>query len=432
MRNKIFSRYKTAAAALLLGGVMLLHGKQVGRNDPLREKAAAGDPEAAFYLGNEYFYGENRPANLTLAVYWYKKAADTGIPEAQYNYASCLESGRGIKKNLADAFAWYKKAADRNFQPASFRVAQFHLTGVPDESGRLILQPDVKSGLAQLEKLADEQYEPAEIEWAAMRMGRHASPDDHRKAFALLNRITGRKQCDPRALRMLADCYFTGIGCPTDRDKAVKLLNAAAKRKDPEALAKLGFLYEYGHGVKADPEKSRECYRKAAEAGHPMAQFKYAEAMSEGQIPGKNLNDALPWYRKSAAGNCPQAIFKLGVFYHDGLGVRQNKQQAARLFFQAARRGYVRAQYNLACLFDEGVVNGKPDKEAAFYWFQQAARGGDVTAQRRVGECYLNGTGVDQSLSKAEQWLVTAARNGDFNARELLYRIQRSSAGSSF
>ena len=98
----------------------------------------------------------------------------------------------------------------------------------------------------------------------------------------------------------------------------------------------------------------------------------------------------------------------------------------------AARRGYVRAQYNLACLFDNGTVNGKPDKEAAFYWFQQAARGGDVTAQRRVGECYLNGTGVDQSLSKAEQWLTTAARNGDFTAGELLYRIQRSAAGSSF
>lgn len=432
MRNKIFSSYKTAAAALLLGGVMILHGKQTGRNDPLREKATAGDAESAFYLGNEYFYGENRPANLTLAVYWYKKAADKGIPEAQYNYASCLESGRGIKKNLPDAFAWYKKASDRNFQPASFRVAKFYLTGVPDETGRIILQPDSKAALALLEKLADDQYEPAEIEYAAMRMGKHASVEDRRKAFALLNRITARKNSDPRALRMLADCYFSGIGCPPDRAKAVQLLTAAADRKEPEALAKLGFLYEYGHGVKADPEKSRDYYRKAAEAGHPMAQFKYAESMSEGQIPGKNLNDALVWYRKSAAGECPQAIFKLGVLYHDGLGVRKDKRQAARLFFQAARRGYVRAQYNLACLFDDGTVNGKPDKEAAFYWFQQAARGGDVTAQRRVGECYLNGTGVDQSLTKAEQWLVTAARNGDFAARELLYRIQRSAAGSSY
>ena len=428
----IFSSYKNAALAMLLSGVMALHGKQAGGNDLLRTKAAAGDAESAFYLGNEYFYGENRPANLALAVYWYKKAADKGIPEAQFNYASCLESGRGIKKNLADAFVWYKKASDQNFQPASFRIAKFYLTGVPDETGRLILQPEVKSALALLEKLTDEQYEPAEIECAAMQMGKHASAEKHKKAFTLLNRITQRKNCDPRALRMLGDCYFTGIGCPPDRVKAVRLLDAAAERKEPEALAKLGFLYEYGHGVKADPEKSRDCYRKAAEAGHPMAQFKYAEAMSEGQIPGKNLNDALVWYRKSAAGECPQAIFKLGVLYYDGLGVRQNKQQAARLFFQAARQGYARAQYNLACLFDNGTINGKPDKEAAFYWFQQAARGGDVIAQRRVGECYLNGTGVDQSISKAEQWLVTAARNGDFTARELLYSIQRSAAGSSF
>ena len=140
---------------------MVLHGKPAG-NDPLRMKAAAGDAESAFYLGNEYFYGENRPANYTLAVYWYKKAADKGIPEAQYNYASCLESGRGTDKNLAEAFVWYKKASDQNFQPAVFRMAQFHLTGVPDKSGRLILQPDVKSGLALLEKLA---VLPAHVEY---------------------------------------------------------------------------------------------------------------------------------------------------------------------------------------------------------------------------------------------------------------------------
>ena len=417
---------------LLLFQILPLLAEPVQNQDSLRVKAAAGDAEAAFYLANEYFYGENRPANYTLAAYWFLKAAEKGIPEAQFNYASCLETGRGVKANLPDAFAWYKKAADRNFSPAAFRVAQFYLTGVKDEKGNLLLHPDVKTALRILEKLAGEQYEPAEIELAAMRMGKSGSIQDHDQAFLLLSRITARKTCPPAALRMLADCHFSGYGCPQDRKKAAELLRLAAERGDAEALAKLGFFYEYGQIVKPDKKKALEYYCRAAESGHPMAQFKYAEALAEGDFPGKNLSDAMVWYQKSALGGCPQAFFKLGVLHHDGLGVKADKKRAARLFFQAAKMGYVKAQYNLACLFDDGTVSGKPDKEAAFYWFLQAARGGDVSAQKRVAECYLKGSGVDRSISNAEKWLLTAAKNGDMNARRLLYEIQRSPPGSYF
>lgn len=419
-----------AVFGLLLLGVISSLLAETAKNDALREKAAAGDAESAFYLGNEYFYGENRVPNFTLAAYWYKKAAEKGIPEAQYNYGSCLEAGRGVDKNLSEAFSWYKKAADQDFNPAAYRVALLYISGVPGKDGKIMLTPDPRTAVEILEKLAGKQFEPAEIELAAMKMGKSSPREDQAEAFVLLKRVTSRKNCQPKALRMLADCYFSGLGCPPDRAKAVELLKLAAEKGEPEALAKLGFLYEYGQGVKADPSMANQYYRKAAEAGHPMAQFKYAEAQAEGAFPGKNFNDALPWYRKSAAGGCPQAIFKLGVFYYDGLGMKKDLRQAARYFFQASRLGYVRAQYNLACLFEIGAVSGKPDREAAFYWFLQAAKGGDVTAQRRTGECYLNGTGVDRSISNAEHWLAQAARNGDFAAREQLILIQRSLPGS--
>ena len=421
--------FRALCGSLLLIASLDMLAESV-RKDALREKAAAGDAESAFYLGNEYFYGENRAANYTLAAYWYKKAAEKGIPEAQFNYGSCLEAGRGVAKNLSDAFSWYRKAADQDFEPASFRVALLYLSGVPGEKGDFVLNPDPKAAVEILEKLAEKQFEPAEIELAAMKMGKTASAEDHVRAFMLLKRVAARKRCPPKAVRMLADCYFTGLGCLQNRKKAVELLKQAAGAGEPEALAKLGFLYEYGHEVKADPVQANLYYRKAAEAGHPMAQFKYAEAQAEGAFPGKNINDAMVWYRKSADGGCAQALFKLGVFYYDGLGVKKDLRQAARYFFLASRLGYVRAQYNLACLFEQGAVTGKPDPEAAFYWFRQAARGGDATAQRRTGECYLNGVGVDRSITQAEHWLLQAARNGDFAAREQLYLIQRSQPGS--
>lgn len=409
--------------------ISVMQAETPHKRDVLREKASAGDAESAFYLGNEYFYGENRVANYTLAAYWYKKAAGHGIPEAQYNYASCLETGRGVKKNVADAFGWYKKSADRDFDPGSFRVAMFYMTGVQGSQGEMFLMPDPRTALEILQKLAEKKYEPAEIELAAMKMGKSRSDGDHAGAFALLKRVAARKKCPPKVLRMLADCHYSGFGCPVDRAAAVVLLKKAAEQGDNEALAKLGHLHEYGQEVKADPVLAREYFRRAAEAGHPMAQFKYAEALSEGAYPGKNLNDALPWYRKSAAGDCLQALFKLGVFYYEGLGVPKDLKRASGFFFQAARKGYVRAQYNLACLFEQGAVNGKPDREAAFYWFHQAARGGDAAAQRRTAECYLDGVGVERSISQAEKWFLQAAQNGDFAAREQLLRIQGSSPG---
>ena len=422
----IFSFKKISGPVLLGLWTLLLQAEPLPEKDALREKASGGNAESAFYLGNEYFYGENRAQNYTLAAYWYRKAAEKGIPEAQFNYASCLESGRGVKTNLPDAFAWYKKAADQQFAPAVFRIAQFYVTGVQGEKGPLLM-PDRTTALQLLEQLVERQYEPAELELAAMQIGKNNSAEDHRQGFALLTRITGRgNQCPAAAFRMLADCYFAGLGCKPDRQKATDLLKTAAGKGDAEALAKLGFLYEYGQAVRQDLPRAQEYYRKAAEAGHPMAQFKYAEALAEGVYPGKNIHDAIPWYQKSARGGCAQAFFKLGVFYHDGLAVQQDKKRAARLFLQAAKMGYVHAQYNLGCLFNEGAITGKPDREAAFYWFLQAAKNGNTAAQKRVAECYLKGIGVDRSISNAEKWLQMAAQGGDITARRLLYEIQRS------
>ncbi|MBQ9338408.1 MAG: sel1 repeat family protein [Lentisphaeria bacterium] len=420
---------KKTACFLMLAGLALALQAAPPVRDPLREKAAAGDAEAAFYLANEYFYGENRPENHTLAAYWFLKAAEKGIPEAQYNYASCLESGRGVKADIDAAFAWYKKASDQNFEPAMFRIARFYAAGLRDAAGQPILLQDSAAAVEMLEKLALREYEPAELELASLRMARGSSPANQRYAYKLLCKITARKQYSPAALRMLADCLFSGLGCERDRSKAAELLKRASDLGDPEASAKMGFLYEYGQQVRPDPKLALEYYRKAAEAGHPMAQFKYAEAIVEGNVPGKKMADALPWYRSSAKLNCPQALFRLGVLYYDGAGVTKDLRQAAKYFFQAAKMGYARAQFNLANMFDNGEITGKPDREAAFYWYMECAKRGDVRAQRQVAERYLKGLGVDRSISNAEQWLRTAAENGDFSAGQLLTEIEHTAYG---
>ena len=152
-----------------------------------------------------------------------------------------------------------------------------------------------------------------------------------------------------------------------------------------------------------------------------MAQFKYAEFLANGTLSGKqDLPAALPWYKRAAEQDNPQALFRLGVFCLEGIGLKKNEREASELFFRAAKQGYARAQYNLACMYAAGQGDLEKDETAAVYWFTLAAQKGDSAAQRVLGLRYLEGRGVTRSISRGEEWLVKAAKNGDFEALDLL------------
>ena len=101
---------RIALILLLLFVFLSLWAKSI--DDVLRSKALQGDKASCLALGNEYFFGVNRPVNLTLAVYWYRKAAvDPGVPEALFNLGICYLNGWGVKLSKQNAFVYLNKAA---------------------------------------------------------------------------------------------------------------------------------------------------------------------------------------------------------------------------------------------------------------------------------------------------------------------------------
>ncbi len=413
-----FMKFKTVFILLTVLFFVPLCGQEEPY-DKLRSEALDGNLESCFFLGNEYFYGENRKQNFTLAAHWFRKAAEGGIPEAQFNYAHCLETGRGTEKDLFAAYQWYRKAADRKFKPALYRCSRLLVTGIFSRDGKALLRPSQAEALEILEQLTAQEFEAAELDLAAYLLRRDSPLSEKARAFSILTKVTAREKYDPAALRMLADCYYGGFGCASDPDRMVQLLSRAARLGDAEAKAKLGFLYEYGRIVKEDKRKAAQLYKEAAQLGHPMGQFKYAELLSGGKPSAETMKEAMQWYQKSADQHCAQALFKLGLIYFEGIGQKMDKPLAAQYFFEAARLGYPRAQYNLATMFAEGNGLNK-DLYAAFYWFMQAAQRQDPVAQRRVAVCYAEGTGVDKNLVKAQEWLIKAAQNGDVIAARML------------
>ena len=71
--------------------------------------------------------GTGVPQNYSLAVYWWKKAAEQGDAIPQFRLAVMLEEGRGIDPDLEEAIRWYEASASRGYiqgQAALDRLGQ--------------------------------------------------------------------------------------------------------------------------------------------------------------------------------------------------------------------------------------------------------------------------------------------------------------------
>ena len=410
---------------LLLFALFPLLAETEKETDSLREKASSGDPEAAFRLGNDYYYGENgKNKNLHLAAHWYLQAAKKDIPEGMYNYAICAEELSKTPAEKYKAYQWYRKAAEKDFDPARFRLAALYSEGLKDEEGKVLIRKSPASALEQLEILNSHEYEPGELLLASLLLQPGVREERKARAYGILTKVCARKRYSPAALRMLADCYYGGIGCEKNPRKAFIYLVNASDRGDAEATAKLGYFYETGEfGVKKDLKKAFACYKKAAERQHAMGLYKYGEALFDGVLreEGKGKKEALELLRKSASLNCVQAMYKLGTVYESGLGGEAaNAGIAARCYYEAARLGFAPAQYKFGQFFAEGKGVRTQDDGAAFYWFRQAAMQGHPAALRCAGIAMLEGKGTDRSRTGGLALLQEAAKKGDVTAIRLL------------
>ena len=65
-------------------------------------------------------------------------------------------------------------------------------------------------------------------------------------------------------------------------------------------------------------------------------------------------------------------------------------------------------------------IGCEKDEAGGFELAMKAAERGHSPAQTLVGECYLDGRGVESSVERAETWLYRAARQNNKRAQMLL------------
>jgi TPR repeat protein len=109
------------------------HGMSEGveRDRVLKKAAAAGSRGAQRHLGAMYATGDWTAGakDSTLAVYWYRLAAERGHPDAQYNLGFMYILGEGVPPNVAEGLLWLHRSADLGSTNAMRLLADLYRNG---------------------------------------------------------------------------------------------------------------------------------------------------------------------------------------------------------------------------------------------------------------------------------------------------------------
>jgi TPR repeat protein len=169
--------------------------------------AQSGDSNAQTALGILYSDGHGVPKDLTVAVMWFRKAAEKANPLAQLNLGIHYEQGQGVEQDYLLALGWYRKAADQGYAPAELALGNMYYRGL---------------GVAQ----------------------------DKKEAYAWFQRAAD--QGNASAQHNLANAYYFGDGIETNYAEAFKLYQRAAAQGYGDSQYNLGVMYEKGQSVPKD------------------------------------------------------------------------------------------------------------------------------------------------------------------------------------
>ena len=148
--------------------------------------------------------------------------------------------------------------------------------------------------------------------------------------------------------QMLAELYYSGLGCDRDEEKSVGLFKIAADNSNPYAQYSLGIAYYNGIGCVKNDEIARKYYKLAADSGFiPEAAYNYGSMLFNGEGGLKDLNESLKYYIKASDSGFPDAQYCVALVYYygeyKGMRLKQDKNKALELFKKSASNGLTKA-----------------------------------------------------------------------------------------
>ncbi len=257
----------------------------------LRKKARAGDVEAKHQL--EMFYSKEIE-RLT-------PKAEHGDAEAQYRLGQCYDDSVGVTENPSLAMEWYRKAADQGYADAQYALG-----------GKLFirfLQSDSRNSESVVEwfrKAAEQGHANAQCALGFIYkkgLGVVANPE-----LSMMWYQKAADQGDAQGQRIIGQHYALGIGVAKNYTLAAEWLRKAAMQEDAEAQYSLGLFYCLGLGVDKNSDLAVEWYRKDANQGSSDAQYRLGHSYWYGYGTVQNRELAVLWLNKAVKQGNKDAI----------------------------------------------------------------------------------------------------------------------------
>ena len=181
-----------------------------------------------------------------------------------------------------------------------------------------------------------------------------------------------------------------------------------------------GVCYYNGMGVSKDYNRAFEWLLKSAEQGLKEGQFWTGYCYYHGMGVSKDYNRAFEWLLKSAEQGYKEGQYMTARCYFFGNGVTKDHNRAFEWFLKSAEQGHEEGQYMAAIQYEMGWSGAPQDLSKALDLYFKSAEQGCHLSQKRLGQIYYKGEGVEVDTTLGSKYLRKAANNGDNEAKLLL------------
>jgi len=373
------------------------------------------------------FYEEEEYSDMTLAVKYYRMAADLGDMDALESLGKCY-ANNGNKDRAMECFrelvdkgnpdGYYQMAAltdsvkylEVGVKKGSKECAQ--VLGSLYENGNEVL--DIKQDY----KKAATFYEKAATPFAKYRLGffyldgkiGKQKPKEMAKGLSLVEEAATEGWIE--AIYFLGLCYENGEYVDSADDvKALGYYTLLAENGVPAGQTKVGVYYETGSaGLEADTAKAIEYYRMAADQDYSLAVLYLGDMYRIGcsALP-QDKAKAFELYTHAHELGSGAGTYYIGRSYMEGCGVDIDTAKAIPYLYAAANEaGVGNAAYRLADFYNYGRGGLEPNSDSAVHYYFMGHQNGSAAASCFIGRQLLR----EEQYESAVQYLSTAARRG--------------------
>ncbi len=406
----------------------------------LIDKAHQGDVAAMVRLGECYENGAGVQHDSTLALQWFRKAADLGDGDAWLRISRYYLRGTLLPRDTARYFAIRKEWADKGLPNglAALAIAYDQGLGCKVDSAKYLqlLEEAVKKGSSWGYELmatvymfgygsipVDEKKAVAYYE-KSIKLGNYdgivglaryyASKNNTKKAWKYTNE--GIKWGDPDASTLAAEFYWSGFGVPEDEAKAQHILDSLITEhhslRYTQSLAGLYYMYPNNRDLR-DSAKALRIWKQGAAFDSPQCRMRLGRYYYEID----QYADAMSCFRTEACSEKANALQDdacnyLGIMHYNGIGCDVNVDTA--IFW--LKRGADRFRSAQCAMFLASIYESEEHKDMpqAVKYYRKASEYGDTNAMVNLGRLYANNGNNDRAAECFQQMIDNGQPDGYF------------------